>query len=65
LFSLINFARFVDINPEEALEKTNMKFIQRFQYMEKESAIDGKNLADMTLSEMDKYWEKAKEHSKS
>ncbi|MDQ3290607.1 MAG: nucleoside triphosphate pyrophosphohydrolase [Bacteroidota bacterium] len=61
LFSLINFARFVDINPEEALEKTNMKFIRRFQYMEKESAKDGKNLADMTLSEMDKYWEKAKE----
>jgi len=61
LFSLINFARFVDINPEEALEKTNLKFISRFQYMEKESAKDGKNLADLTLAEMDKYWEKAKQ----
>ncbi|PIQ20699.1 MAG: nucleoside triphosphate pyrophosphohydrolase [Cytophagales bacterium CG18_big_fil_WC_8_21_14_2_50_42_9] len=61
LFSLINFARFVDINPEEALEKTNLKFISRFQYMEKESAKDGKSLADLTLAEMDKYWEKAKQ----
>jgi len=61
LFSMINFARFVDINPEEALERTNLKFISRFQYMEKESAKDGKNLADLTLAEMDKYWEKAKQ----
>jgi len=61
LFSLINFARFVDINPEEALEKTNLKFIRRFQYMETESVKDGKSLADLTLAEMDKYWEKAKQ----
>jgi len=61
LFSLINFARFVEINPEEALEKTNLKFIHRFQYMERESAKDGKILTNLTLEEMDKYWEKAKQ----
>jgi MazG family protein len=60
LFSLINFARFIDINPEEALEKTNLKFIDRFQYLETEAAKDGKKLQDMTLSEMDFYWNKAK-----
>jgi XTP/dITP diphosphohydrolase len=62
LFSLINFARFIDINPEEALERTNLKFIKRFQYMEQESAKDGKNLASLTLAEMDAYWEKAKQY---
>lgn len=61
VFSLINFARFININPEEALEKTNMKFIKRFQYMEEESAKDGKTIATMTLPEMDVYWEKAKQ----
>ncbi len=60
LFSLINFARFVDINPEEALERTNLKFIDRFKYLETEAAKDGKNLQDMTLEEMDFYWNKAK-----
>lgn len=60
LFSLINFARFVDINPEEALERTNLKFIDRFQYLETESEKDGKKLQDMTLEEMDFYWNKAK-----
>ena len=60
LFSLVNYARFVDINPEEALERTNKKFIKRFQYLESESKKDGKSLADMSLEEMDKYWEKAK-----
>ncbi|WP_299709069.1 nucleoside triphosphate pyrophosphohydrolase [uncultured Pontibacter sp.] len=60
IFSLINFARFIDINPEEALEKTNLKFIDRFQYMEQESAKDGKRLQDMTLKEMDIYWNQAK-----
>ena len=60
LFSLINYARFVDINPEEALELTNKKFIRRFQYLEEESAKAGKELGDMTLSEMDEYWNKAK-----
>jgi len=60
LFSLINFARFADINPEEALERTNLKFIDRFQYMETEAANDGKSLQDMSLTEMDFYWNKAK-----
>jgi len=61
LFSLINYARFLDINPEEALERTNKKFIKRFQYLERQSAKDGKNLAEMSLEEMDSYWNKAKE----
>jgi MazG family protein len=60
LFSLINFARFIDINPEEALERTNQKFITRFQYIETEAAKEGKQLQDMTLEEMDYYWNKAK-----
>lgn len=60
LFSLINFARFIDINPEDALEKTNKKFIRRFTYLEEESKKDGKELGKMTLDEMDVYWEKAK-----
>jgi XTP/dITP diphosphohydrolase len=60
LFSLINYARFLDIDPEEALERTNKKFIKRFQYLEAASARDGKRLGEMSLSEMDKYWEKAK-----
>lgn len=60
LFSLVNFARFAGINPEEALERTNRKFIQRFQYLETEAARDGHRLADLTLAEMDTYWERAK-----
>lgn len=60
LFSLINYARFIDINPENALEKTNKKFIRRFQYLEKKAMEAGKNLRDMTLSEMDVYWNEAK-----
>ena len=60
LFSLINYARFVNISPEEALERTNKKFIKRFQYLEAESRKDGKKISDMTLNEMDEYWEKAK-----
>lgn len=60
LFSLINYARFLDINPEDALEKTNKKFIKRFQYLESEVAKLGKQLSDMTLGEMDVYWNKAK-----
>lgn len=61
LFSMINYARFLNINPEDALEKTNKKFIKRFQYLETESKKDGKELSDMTLSEMDIYWNRAKE----
>jgi len=60
LFSLVNYARFIDIDPEEALERTNKKFIKRFQYLETESAKDGKKMGEMTLAEMDEYWEKAK-----
>lgn len=60
LFSLINYARFVDINPEEALERTNKKFIKRFQFLESESKKEGKKLGEMTLEEMDEYWERAK-----
>jgi MazG family protein len=60
LFSLINYARFVDINPEEALERTNKKFIRRFQYLESQAGELGKELADMSLDEMDEFWEEAK-----
>src|ERR1041384_3811455 len=60
LFSLANYARFIDIDPEEALERTNKKFIKRFQYLETESAKDGKRMGEMTLAEMDVYWERAK-----
>ena len=60
LFSLVNYARFIDIDPEEALERTNKKFIKRFQYLEKESAKDGKKIGEMSLDEMDRYWNKAK-----
>ena len=59
-FALINYARFIDVNPENALEKTNRKFIKRFQYLEKESAKNGKQLSNMTLNEMNQYWDKAK-----
>jgi XTP/dITP diphosphohydrolase len=60
LFSLINYARFIDINPEEALERTNKKFIKRFQYLEAAAKDSGKALSDMTLAEMDIYWNEAK-----
>jgi len=60
LFSLINYARFLDINPETALEKTNKKFIKRFQYLEQKTKDDGKDLKNMTLQEMETYWQKAK-----
>ncbi|NQX92959.1 MAG: nucleoside triphosphate pyrophosphohydrolase [Flavobacteriales bacterium] len=60
LFSLVNYARFKGINPDDALEKTNKKFIHRFQYLERESSKDGKKMGEMSLEEMDHYWEKAK-----
>ncbi|MFN3875777.1 MAG: nucleoside triphosphate pyrophosphohydrolase [Flavobacteriales bacterium] len=59
-FSVVNYARFLGIDPDEALERTNRKFIRRFQFMERASRIDGKKLGEMTLAEMDAYWEKAK-----
>lgn len=60
LFALINYARFIGVNPEDALEKTNKKFIKRFTYLEEESKKDGKQLGEMSLEEMDVYWNKAK-----
>lgn len=60
LFSLVNYSRFAKINPEEALERTNKKFIQRFTYLETAARRDGKQLSDMSLEEMDVYWEQAK-----
>ncbi len=60
LFSLINYARFQDINPENALERTNKKFIKRFQYLESKAKTLQKSLSEMTLAEMDVCWEEAK-----
>jgi MazG family protein len=60
LFSMINYARFLKIDPENALERTNKKFIKRFQYLERKAKEQGKELKDMTLAEMDVYWEEAK-----
>jgi len=60
LFSMINYARFLNINPEDALERTNKKFIKRFMYLESKATELGKPLADMTLAEMDIFWNEAK-----
>jgi XTP/dITP diphosphohydrolase len=60
LFSLINYARFIDINPENALERTNKKFISRFQWMENKITADQKVMSNMNLEELDAYWNKAK-----
>ena len=60
LFSMINYARFLGVDPENALERTNKKFIKRFQYLEKKSKEIGRSLKDMTLEEMDVFWEEAK-----
>jgi len=60
LFALINYARFLDINPETALEKTNKKFIKRFQYLEEKAKKEGKDLKNMSLNEMEAYWNEAK-----
>ncbi len=60
LFSLINYARFKKINSDEALERTNKKFITRFQYLEDAARKNGKSLSEMTLEEMDVYWNEAK-----
>ena len=61
LFSMVNYARFLKINPENALERTNKKFIKRFQYLEAKAKEAGKSIKDMTLSEMDVFWEEAKQ----
>lgn len=60
LFSMINYARFLKVNPEDSLERTNKKFIKRFQYLESKAKENNKSLRDMTLAEMDVFWEEAK-----
>ena len=60
LFSMVNYARFLNINPENALETTNKKFTKRFQYLESKAKILNKTLSEMTLAEMDVFWEEAK-----
>jgi XTP/dITP diphosphohydrolase len=60
LFALTNYARYIGINPDDALERTNRKFIRRFQFIETESQKDGKSIDEMNLEEMDVYWNKAK-----
>ena len=60
MFSMINYARFLNVDPESALERTNKKFIKRFQYLESKASTLGKKLSDMTLAEMDVFWEEAK-----
>lgn len=60
LFSIINYARFIGVNPENALERTNKKFISRFQWMETEINKDEKEMSKMTLAELDAYWNEAK-----
>lgn len=60
LFSLINYARFLGVNPENALERTNKKFIKRFQYLEQQAKIKKRTLSEMSLNEMDVLWEEAK-----
>ncbi|WP_421809805.1 nucleoside triphosphate pyrophosphohydrolase [Flagellimonas sp.] len=63
-FSMVNYARFLGVNPENALERTNKKFIDRFQYLEGKAKELGKTLKEMTLAEMDVYWEEAKKMQK-
>ncbi len=60
LFSLVNLSRFIDVNPDEALERTNLKFISRFRYLEDAARSKGVSLTDMSLSEMDVFWNEAK-----
>lgn len=60
LFSFVNYARFVGINPEDALEKTNKKFLKRFTEMELDIKAEGKDMKNMSLVEMDEFWEVAK-----
>lgn len=62
LFALVNYARYIGVNPEDALERTNRKFRRRFQYIEDQAALKGKMLHDMDLNEMDGYWNEAKKH---
>ncbi len=61
LFSLINYARFIHVNPDDALEKANKKFIRRFQFIENEAIESGRRLTDLSLAEMEEYWQKSKQ----
>jgi XTP/dITP diphosphohydrolase len=65
LFSLINYARFLKINPDNALELTNQKFIKRFEFIESKAKELEKKLSDMSLSEMETIWKEAKNQSSS
>lgn len=60
LFALINYSRFINVNPEDALERTNRKFIKRFQYMEERAKASNSSLSQLTLSEMEVFWNEAK-----
>ena len=62
LFALVNYSRFINVNPEDALEKTNKRFIKRFQFLEKQITYDGKKLSDLTFEEMNSYWDSAKKN---
>lgn len=62
LFSLVNYARFIGVNPEDALERTNKKFIRRFKYIEEQTRKNGKGLKELSLKEMDAFWDEAKKH---
>jgi XTP/dITP diphosphohydrolase len=64
IFSLVNAARLYDIDPESALERTNQKFIRRFNYLEEQTLLKGKSLHAMSLAEMDFYWDEAKKGEK-
>ena len=64
LFSMINYARFINVNPENALEKTNKKFINRFQFLEQAAKKEGKEIANMSLAEMDVFWNESKKYFK-
>ena len=61
LFALINYARFIRINPDDALEKTNRKFIRRFQHIEDSAKASGRKLTDLSLEEMEQYWQESKQ----
>lgn len=62
LFSLVNYARFIGVNPEDALERTNKKFISRFKYIEEQTNRQGKHLKELSLEQMDAFWNEAKRH---
>ena len=60
MFAMVNYARFLEIDPETALERTNIKFIRRFKYIEEQAGVQKKDLKEMTLGEMDSIWNEAK-----